>query len=260
MMAVLELKQATIKFGGLVAVDSVDMEVKKGTIHALIGPNGAGKSTIFNLITGIYKPTSGSIFFEGNQVDGTPTYKLTSVGIARTFQNIRLFDDLTVLDNVKIGIHTRVKSGLLGAFTKMPSQQKEEKWIEEQVLEELDFMNLYEKRDELSKNLSYGEQRRLEIARALASNPKIILLDEPAAGMNPQEKVSLMQMINAIRERDVTVFLVEHDMKVVMGISDTVSVLDYGKKIAEGSPEEVKNNEDVIAAYLGADYLKTHMK
>jgi len=258
-MTVLELKETTIKFGGLVAVNSVDMKVKKGSIHALIGPNGAGKSTIFNLITGIYKPTSGSIYFEGNRIDGTATYKLSSIGISRTFQNIRLFDQLTVLDNVKIGIHTRSKAGLIGAFFRTPTQQKEEKWIEEKALEELEFMNLYGKRDELAKNLSYGDQRRLEIARALASNPRIILLDEPAAGMNPQEKTNLMKTINRIRERDVTVFLVEHDMKVVMGISNTVSVLDYGKKIAEGTPDEVKNNEDVIAAYLGADYLKTHM-
>lgn len=258
-MSILNLDQVTIKFGGLTAVDSVDLKVKAGSIHALIGPNGAGKSTLFNLITGIYKPTSGKIFFQGNQIDGTPTYKLTSIGIARTFQNIRLFDELTVLDNVKIGIHVQAKAGLLGAFTRTPIQQREEKWIEEKALEELNFMNLYDKREELASNLSYGDQRRLEIARALGSDPKIVLLDEPAAGMNPQEKVTLMEMINKIRERNVTVFLVEHDMKVVMGISDTVSVLDYGKKIAEGTPTEVKNNEDVIAAYLGAEYLKTHM-
>ena len=258
-MGLLTLDKATIKFGGLVAVDSVDLSIKKESIHALIGPNGAGKTTVFNLITGIYKPTSGSIYFEDNKIDGIPTHKLTTIGISRTFQNIRLFNDLTVLDNAKIGAHTRGKVGLFGAFTRNPSQRQEEKWMEEKVMEELNFMNLYSKREEFAKNLSYGDQRRLEIARALSSDPKIILLDEPAAGMNPQEKVSLMNLINKIRERGVTVFLVEHDMKVVMGISDTVSVLDYGKKIAEGTPTEVKNNEDVIAAYLGADYLKSMM-
>lgn len=258
-MGLLELKNTTIKFGGLVAVDSVDLLVNKGAIHALIGPNGAGKSTLFNLITGIYKPTSGSIHFEKNQIDGTPTHKLTSIGIARTFQNIRLFDDLTVMDNVKIGMHVKSKQGLFGALTRLPWQYQEEKMITEKVKEELNFMKLYDKREEHAKNLSYGDQRRLEIARALVSDPKIILLDEPAAGMNPQEKVTLMTLINLIRERGITVFLVEHDMKVVMGISDRVSVLDYGKKIAEGTPVEVKNNEDVIAAYLGAEYLKAHM-
>jgi len=258
-MSILDLKKVTIRFGGLVAVDSVDLQVKAGSIHALIGPNGAGKSTLFNLITGIYIPTSGEMFFQDKKINGTPTFKLTTIGIARTFQNIRLFEDLTVLDNVKIGLHVRTKAGLLGALSRNPLQNNEEKWIEEKAKEELEFMKLYSKREELAKNLSYGDQRRLEIARAMASDPSIILLDEPAAGMNPQEKGTLMEMINQIRERKVTVFLVEHDMKVVMGISDIVSVLDYGKKIAEGTPQEVKNNEEVIAAYLGADYLKTHM-
>ncbi len=258
-MTILTLDNVTIKFGGLTAVDSVNIKVKEGSIHALIGPNGAGKSTIFNLITGIYKPTNGSIYFEDKKINGTITHKLTSIGITRTFQNIRLFDDLSVIDNVKIGMHIKGKQGLLGAFTRTPNQIEEEKWITEQSNEELSFMNLYSKSDEQARNLSYGDRRKLEIARALASKPKIILLDEPAAGMNPQEKATLMELINQIRERGVTVFLVEHDMKVVMGISDTVSVLDYGKKIAEGTPKEVKNNQDVIAAYLGAEYLKSHM-
>jgi len=258
-MAILELNNVTIRFGGLTAVDSVNIRVEEGTVHALIGPNGAGKSTVFNLITGIYKPTSGEIYFSGNKIAGMKTYKLTKQGIARTFQNIRLFPDLTVLDNVKIGMHVKGNMGLASAFLRNPKQQKEEKWIEEKALEELAFMNLANKKEDLAKNLSYGEQRRLEIARAMASGPKIILLDEPAAGMNPQEKVQLMKMINLIRERGVTVFLVEHDMKVVMGISERVSVLDYGKKIAEGTPSEVKNNKEVIAAYLGAEFLKTQM-
>lgn len=257
-MGNLNLNNVTIQFGGLIAVNSVDLKVNVGSIHALIGPNGAGKSTIFNLITGIYKPTNGTIIFEDKEINGITTYKLTSLGIARTFQNIRLFEELTSLDNVKIGNHTKGNSGIFGAFFRSPKQQAEEKLIEEKALEELAFMNLYNKKDELAKNLSYGDQRRLEIARALASDPKIILLDEPAAGMNPQEKRTLMNLINKIRERGITVFLVEHDMKVVMGISDIVSVLDYGKKIAEGTPNEIKSNKDVIAAYLGTEYLKTH--
>lgn len=258
-MGILNLNSVTIQFGGLTAVNTVDMEVKKGSIHALIGPNGAGKSTIFNLITGIYKPTHGTIKFEDKEINGISTYKLTSLGIARTFQNIRLFEQLSSLDNVKIGNHTKGNRGLFGALTRFPKQQEEEKLIEQRAIEELNFMNLYSKKDELAKNLSYGDQRRLEIARALATDPKIILLDEPAAGMNPQEKRTLMDLINKIRERGITVFLVEHDMKVVMGISDIISVLDYGKKIAEGTPNEIKNNKEVIAAYLGTEYLKTHM-
>jgi len=257
-LEILVLDKVTIKFGGLIAVNSVDIKVKEGSIHALIGPNGAGKSTIFNIINGIYKPTEGSIYYEGKRIDGIPTYKLANIGISRTFQNIRLFNELTAIENIKVGIHTKAKSGLLSALARNPKQIKEEKEITEKAIEELNFMNLYTKKDEFANNLSYGDQRKLEIARALASDPKIILLDEPAAGMNPQEKRTLMDLINKIRERGVTVFLVEHDMKVVMGISDTVSVLDYGKKIAEGTPEEVKNNKEVIAAYLGAEYLKAH--
>ena len=259
-MGILNLNSVTIQFGGLIAVNSVEMKINKGSIHALIGPNGAGKSTIFNLITGIYKPTNGAISFEDKEINGISTYKLTSLGIARTFQNIRLFEQLTALDNVKVGNHIKGNVGLIGSLIRSPKQQQEEKWIEEKALEELNFMNLYSKKDEFAKNLSYGDQRRLEIARALASDPKIILLDEPAAGMNPQEKRTLMDLINKIRERGVTVFLVEHDMKVVMGISDIISVLDYGKKIAEGTPNEIKNNKDVIAAYLGTEYLKTQME
>lgn len=257
-MEILALDKVTIKFGGLVAVNSVDLKIKIGNIHALIGPNGAGKSTIFNIINGIYKPTDGTIHYEGKRIDGVPTYKLANIGISRTFQNIRLFNDLTAIDNIKVGVHTKAKSGLFGALARIPNQVIEEKEIIEKATEELNFMNLYSKKDEFARNLSYGDQRKLEIARALASDPKIILLDEPAAGMNPQEKRTLMELINKIRDRGVTVFLVEHDMKVVMGISDTVSVLDYGKKIAEGNPDEVKNNKDVIAAYLGAEFLKTH--
>lgn len=259
-MSLLTLNNVTIRFGGLTAVDTVNLEVKQGEILALIGPNGAGKSTVFNLITSIYKPTEGTISLAGKPLAGIPTHKIAEMGITRTFQTIRLFTELSVLDNVKIGAHCRGKAGLFQALTRLPGMKREEADLEERAIVALEFLDLAAKREELAKNLSYGEQRRLEIARALVSKPKILLLDEPAAGMNPQEKAVLMEMIRRIRDTGITVFLVEHDMKLVMGISERIAVLDYGKLIAEGTPLEVRSNKAVIEAYLGSGKFKSRIR
>lgn len=218
----------------------------------LIGPNGAGKTTLFNVLTGHYQPSAGQIYFKSERISNLKPYIITKKGIARTFQNIRLFNQMSVLDNVLIGRHSRTTTGLMGALLRLPANKREEQQAREVALNMLAFVNLEDKRNEWAANLSYGEQRRLEIARALAADPDLLLLDEPAAGMNPQETVNLMALISRIREEmNKTVLLIEHDMKVVMGISEWIAVLDYGKMIAEGEPYEIRHNEEVIRAYLG---------
>jgi branched-chain amino acid transport system ATP-binding protein len=237
----------------LVAVKNVSFDVEPGSIVGLIGPNGAGKTTVFNLITGIYRPDEGEIEFQGKSIAGLTTHRIVSGGIARTFQTIRLFQNLSVLDNVLAGRHCRMKSGVMGAMLRYPSERREEQAALVAAVQALDFVRLRSEAQNLAKNLSYGNQRLLEIARAIATKPQLVILDEPAGGMNEQETASLISLIRKVRDQGVTVLLIEHDMSLVMRVCEKIVVLEYGSKIAEGSPQEIKNDQEVIRAYLGAE-------
>lgn len=248
------VNKLTKTFGGLTAVSNVDLELKQGELVGLIGPNGAGKTTVFNLLTGVYVPSSGEINFEGKSIVNLKPYQITARGVARTFQNIRLFNSMTVLDNVKLAYHWHDKYSLWGSFLRLPDYYRGEERMNRDALELLKVFRLDNKAGELASNLPYGEQRRLEIVRALAAKPKLLLLDEPAAGMNPLETKELMELIGEIRDKyDLTILLIEHDMSLVMNICERIYVLDYGKIIAEGTPEEIKHNPKVIEAYLGRE-------
>lgn len=251
-MAILEVKNLSISFGGLRAVDEFNVKIEKGQLYGLIGPNGAGKTTVFNLLTGVYKPTSGAVFLDGQNITGKSTIEINRCGIARTFQNIRLFKDLSVLDNVKAGFHNLHKYSTLEGILRLPKYFKTEKEMDEKAMELLKVFGLDNEASTLADNLPYGKQRKLEIARALATNPKLLLLDEPAAGMNPSETQELMDTIRFVRDEfGMTILLIEHDMKLVSGICEEVTVLNFGQELAQGKTYDVLNNPEVIKAYLG---------
>jgi branched-chain amino acid transport system ATP-binding protein len=251
--ALLHVEHVSKIFGGLVAVDDVSLAVEPKSIVSIIGPNGAGKTTFFNMLTGLYKPSIGRISFAGNDVTGKRPDIITSMGVARTFQNIRLFSTMTAVENVMVGEHSRMKGGVFGSILRTPDVRREEREVRERARQTLDYVGLQSSQfDQIAINLSYGDQRRVEIARALASSPALLLLDEPTAGMNPNESARLTDFMKQIREeRNITIVLIEHDMKVIMGVSEHITVLDHGEKIAEGKPDEIRSNERVIEAYLG---------
>ena len=248
---ILKVANVSKRFGGLQALSEVGIEIERGQVYGLIGPNGAGKTTFFNVLTGLYTPDTGTFELAGQPYTPTAVHEVARAGIARTFQNIRLFSEMTVLENVMVGRHVRTKSGLLGAVLRLSTFKREEREIADRAMELLEYVGIAKYADYKSRTLSYGDQRRLEIARALATDPKLIALDEPAAGMNATEKVQLRELIDRIRNDKRTVLLIEHDVKLVMGLCDRVTVLDYGKQLAQGTPSEIQKNEKVIEAYLG---------